>query len=188
MRTIDCPTHHVGVRCNVYEIDTFNLSDTNLLTVPARTYTTQGKPQLQRWETTFPHHSRCEYFHKCLFGLSAPPSPHHHLWRHQLAEIFWPQIFRSCENRRWNFHGARDVDQRGPSEDLARTQCEGNPAHRLLSAGIINAMCRICMQHQARLASSLAPHSPSLRLDIMLGRKFFSQILNCRSGINKREK
>lgn len=53
------------------------------------------------------------------------------------------------------------------NEDLARTlcgpsatQCEGSPAHRLLSAGIINAMCRICMQHQARLAILAPPSLP----------------------------
>lgn len=128
------------------------------------------------------------FINVCSAYLQLPPPPTY-LWRHQLAEIFWPQIFRSCENRRWNFHGARDVDQREPNEDLARTQCEGSPAHRLLSAGIINAMCRICMQHQAGLAAIVPRASfPSLCLDIMLGRKFFSQILNCRSGINKWEK
>lgn len=163
MRTIDWP----GVRCNVYEIDTFNLSDTNLLTVPATTCTTQVKPQLQRWETTFPHHSRCEYFHKCLFGLSANTSPPpHHLWRHQLAEIFWPQIFRSCENRRWNFHGARDVDQRGPSEDLARTQCGPSAkAAQLIgySAQELLTQCAAfaCSTRPGSLPSSLVP--PSLR-------------------------
>lgn len=69
MRTIDWP----GVRCNVYEIDTFNLSDTKLLPVQATTHTTQGKPQLQRWETTFPHHGANIFINVCSAYLQLPP-------------------------------------------------------------------------------------------------------------------
>lgn len=132
----------------IYQIRTSSLSQPQL-ELPKVSHSCRGGKLLSRITR-----GANIFINVCSAYLHNPSPPHCHLWRHQLAEIFWPQIFRSCENRRWNFHGARDVDQRGPSEDLARTQCEGSPAHRLLSAGIINAMCRICMQHQARLVAN----------------------------------
>lgn len=156
---------------------------------PAPTYSTQGKPQLQRWETTFPHHSKCEYFHKCLFSLSAPPPNTFDgtNWLKFFGRKFFVAVKIAVEIFMAHAMLTKRT-QRAPSANPVRTQREVSPAHRLLSAGIINAMCRICMQHQARRAIVPRPSSPSFRVDIMLGRKFFSQILNCRSGINKREK
>lgn len=78
------------------------------------------------------------------------------------------------------------------NEDPARTQREPSAkAAQLIgySAQELLTQCAaFACSTRPGSPSPLVPRSPSLRLDIMLGRKFFSQILNCRSGINKREK
>lgn len=147
------------------------------------------KSQLQRWESAFPHHSHCEYFHKCLFSLSAfTPLP--------LLTRPSPSMMTSIG---WNFFGRKffvavkiDVEifmahAMLTKRDPARTQCD--PSAK--SAQLIGYSAQELLTQCAAFACSTRRGAP-LRIPpypIQLGRKFFSQILNCRSGMkNKREK